>query len=86
MLIGFFLKLKSVKLPVPIREYLTLVEGMQKHVIGPSIDEFYYFARASLVKDETNYDTFDHAFGEYCRGAQLAAAPMPACRWNGYAS
>jgi uncharacterized protein len=72
VLIGFFLKLKSAKLPVSIKEYLTLVEGMQKHVIGPSIDEFYYFARTSLVKDESNYDKFDRAFGEYYRGAELA--------------
>ena len=33
MLAGFFLKLKDAKLPVSIKEYLALIEGMQKHVI-----------------------------------------------------
>ena len=47
MLIDFFLKLKSHKLPVSIKEYLTLLEAMGKDVIGPSIDEFYYLSRAS---------------------------------------
>src|SRR3954468_8056912 len=40
MLIDFFLKLKSHKLPVSIKEYLTLLEAMQKKVIGPSVDDF----------------------------------------------
>jgi uncharacterized protein len=38
VLIDFFLKLKSHKLPVSIKEYLTLLEAMGKDVIGPSID------------------------------------------------
>jgi hypothetical protein len=36
MLIDFFLKLKSHKLPVSIKEYLTLLEAMDKGVIGSS--------------------------------------------------
>src|SRR5499426_420108 len=70
MLTGFFLKLKSAKLPVSIKEWLTLMEAMQKGVIEPSIDDFYYLARAALVKDESNYDKFDRAFGEYFKGAE----------------
>ena len=52
MLAGFFLKLKDAKLPGSIKEHLTLIQGMQRHVISPSIDEFYYLARTTLVKDE----------------------------------
>src|SRR5262250_2162677 len=70
MLTGFFLKLKSAKLPVSIKEWLTLMEAMQKGVIEPSIDDFYYLARTALVKDEANYDKFDRAFGEYFKGAE----------------
>ena len=70
MLAGFFLKLKHAKLPVSIKEYLTLLEGMHKHVISPSIDEFYYLARTTLVKDESNYDKFDRAFGEFFKGIE----------------
>src|SRR6185436_15621286 len=70
MLIDFFLKLKSHRLPVSVKEYLTLLEAMNKKVIGPSIDEFYYLSRASLVKDEANYDKFDRAFAEFWQGVE----------------
>jgi uncharacterized protein with von Willebrand factor type A (vWA) domain len=73
MLIDFFLKLKSHKLPVSIKEYLTLLEAMQKDVISPSIDEFYYLSRTVLVKDEANFDKFDRAFAEYFRGIEALA-------------
>ncbi|HUQ24095.1 MAG TPA: VWA domain-containing protein [Burkholderiales bacterium] len=70
MLIDFFLKLKSHKLPVSIKEYLTLLEAMDKKVIEPSIDQFYYLSRATLVKDEANFDKFDRAFGEFWNGVE----------------
>ena len=65
VLIDFFLKLKSHKLPVSIKEYLTLLEAMQKNVIGSSVDDFYYLSRTALVKDEANYDKFDRTFAEF---------------------
>jgi uncharacterized protein with von Willebrand factor type A (vWA) domain len=70
MLIDFFLKLKSAKVPVTTKEYLMLIEGMQKGVVGASIDDFYYFSRTCLVKDESNFDKFDRAFGEYFKGVE----------------
>ena len=70
MLIDFFLKLKSHKLPVSVKEYLTLLEAMDRRVIGPSIDDFYYLSRATLVKDEANFDKFDRAFAEYFQGVE----------------
>ena len=70
MLAGFFLKLKEHKIPVSIKEYLVLIEGMEKHVISPSIDDFYFFARTALVKDEANFDKFDRAFGEFFKGIE----------------
>jgi uncharacterized protein with von Willebrand factor type A (vWA) domain len=73
MLTDFFLKLKSHKLPVSIKEWLTLLEAMQKNVISPSIDEFYYLSRIALVKDEANFDKFDRAFGEYFQGVESVA-------------
>jgi uncharacterized protein len=68
VLIDFFLHLRNSKLPVSIKEYLMLLEGMEKHVIGNSIDEFYVLSRATLVKDERNFDKFDRAFGAYFKG------------------
>jgi len=73
MLTDFFLKLKSYKVPVSVKEWLTLLEAMQKNVISPSIDEFYYLSRATLVKDEQNFDKFDRAFGEYFQGIESIA-------------
>jgi uncharacterized protein len=70
VLIDFFLKLKSHKLPVSIKEYLTLLEAMDRKVIEPSIDQFYWLSRAALVKDEANYDKFDRAFGEFWNGVE----------------
>src|SRR5258706_2378783 len=70
MLIDFFLKLKSHKLPVSIKEYLTLLEAMEKNVIGPSVDDFYYLSRTALVKDEANFDKFDRAFAEFWQGVE----------------
>lgn len=68
MLTDFFLKLREGGVPASVNEYLTLMEALQKHVIGGSLDEFYYLSRACLVKDESNYDKFDRVFGAYFRG------------------
>src|SRR3954469_8459552 len=68
MLIEFFLKLKQGSLPVSVREFLTLLEALDKRVISGSIDDFYYLSRACLVKDESNYDKFDRVFGAYFKG------------------
>ena len=70
MLIDFFLHLRSAKLPVSVKEYLMLLEAVSKGVIGQSIDDFYHLSRASLVKDERNFDKFDRAFGAYFKGVQ----------------
>jgi len=71
MLIPFFYTLRAAKLPVSIREYLTLLEALKAGVIGPSVDEFYYLARTTLVKDETQFDKFDRAFGAYFKGVEM---------------
>lgn len=68
MLIDFFLHLRERRLPASVTEFLALLEGLREGVCGPSIDEFYYFARTCLVKDESHYDRFDQAFGEYFHG------------------
>ncbi len=79
MLTGFFQTLRAAKLPVSVKEHLTLLQALQEGVIGPkgedgwSIDDFYYVARATLVKDEKHYDKFDRAFSAYFRGVELLA-------------
>jgi uncharacterized protein with von Willebrand factor type A (vWA) domain len=73
MLINFFYTLRAAKLPVSVKEYLTLLEALRAGVIGPSVDEFYFLSRAALVKDEALYDKFDRAFGAYFHGVELVA-------------
>jgi uncharacterized protein len=74
MLIEFFLKLKSAGIPVSIKEYLVLLEALQKRVVDGSIDEFYFLARTCLVKDEKFFDRYDRVFGAYFKGAADAEA------------
>jgi uncharacterized protein with von Willebrand factor type A (vWA) domain len=74
MLIGFFYHLRAARLPVSINELLTLLAALKKDVIRPSIDEFYFLSRATLVKDEANFDKFDRAFGEFFNGLQAGGA------------
>ncbi len=68
MLIGFFLHLKSARLPVSTREFLTLLEALQARIVSLSIDDFYHLARASLIKDEAQFDRYDVAFATYFKG------------------
>lgn len=80
MLIGFFFTLRDAKVPVTIKEFLTLLEALEKNVIAPSLDEFYYLARLTLVKDEAHFDKFDKAFGLYFKGIEAvfdAKADIP---------
>jgi len=86
MLIDFFYTLRSAKLPVSVKEYLTLLEALKAGVVGPSsgeadpsgegaykIDDFYYLSRCVLVKDEKHYDKFDRAFATYFKGVEMVA-------------
>ena len=70
MLIDFFFALRNAKVPVSIKEFLTLLEALEKTVIAPSLDEFYYLARLVMVKDEAHFDKFDKAFGAYFKGIE----------------
>ncbi|MFC7298865.1 vWA domain-containing protein [Herminiimonas aquatilis] len=65
MLIDFFFMLKDAKIPVSIKEFLLLLEALEKDVARHSLDDFYYLARLTLVKDEAHFDKFDRAFGLY---------------------
>jgi uncharacterized protein with von Willebrand factor type A (vWA) domain len=68
MLLDFFLRLKSAKIPVTLMEFLTLLEALQQHLVFGSVEDFYYLARICLVKDETHFDKFDRVFAEYFHG------------------
>ncbi len=60
-------------MPVSLKEYLTLLEAMQRNVPAHDIEHFYYVARAILVKDERHLDRFDRVFGEIFKGLEREA-------------
>src|SRR5712675_1098402 len=70
MFVNFFLELRQAKVPVSIKEYLALMEAMDKHVADYSVDNFYYLSRSVLVKDERNLDKFDRVFGHVFKGLE----------------
>ncbi|HWE71943.1 MAG TPA: VWA domain-containing protein [Stellaceae bacterium] len=77
MLEGFLIELRDAKLPVSLKEFLTLMEAMQRGVASWRVDDFYYLARAALVKDEKHLDKFDRVFGHYFKGLETVAdAPL----------
>src|SRR5471030_388374 len=83
MFLAFFHELKAAGLPVTVREYLTLMEGMDKNLAAQKIEDFYYLSRATLVKDERNLDKFDRVFGQVFKGIEMlgevtGAAEIPA--------
>ena len=71
MFASFFYELKSAGLPVTLREYLTLMEALEHDLASRRVEDFYYLARAALVKDERNLDKFDRVFGKVFKGLEL---------------
>ena len=76
MLIDFFLSVKQAGVPASVKEYLTLCDAMRQGVIHGSVDDFYYLARLSLVKDEAHFDKFDRAFAAYFKGVESLNAAL----------
>ena len=70
MFMRFFTELREAKVPVTLKEYLMLMEALDKAVIDRRVDDFYYLSRAALVKDERNLDKFDRVFGHVFKGLE----------------
>lgn len=68
MLLNLFNELRAAQVPVSLREWLDLLEALERRVVFADMDAFYYLARAVLVKDERHYDKFDQAFAAYFNG------------------
>ncbi len=83
MFLDFFAALRGAQLPVTPREYLTWMQALETDVAGYSVDNFYFLARALLVKDERHLDRFDRVFAATFRGLgslpdALEPAALPA--------
>ncbi len=82
MFMTFFSELRQAKVPVTLKEYLVLMEALDKSVIDRSVEDFYFLSRATLVKDEKNLDKFDRVFSHVFKGLETvgegATAEIPA--------
>jgi uncharacterized protein len=78
MFVAFFHELKTAGVPVTLREYLTLMEAMEKDLAGRRVEDFYYLARTALVKDERNLDKFDRVFGHVFKGLESTSEALSA--------
>ena len=70
MFLTFFTALKDARVPVTLREYLTLMQALESDLASKSVEEFYYLSRALLVKDERNIDRFDRVFAATFKGLE----------------
>ncbi|WP_420391525.1 vWA domain-containing protein [Acuticoccus sp.] len=77
MFTPLFEGLRQEGVPVSLREYLALLEGMRDGMAGDDIETFYYLARAALVKDETKIDAFDRVFGRVFKGLEALSDAAP---------
>ncbi|GJD41518.1 MULTISPECIES: VWA domain-containing protein [Methylobacterium] len=78
MLLHFFTALRDAKIPVTLREHLTLLEALDRDLAGKRVEEFYLLARTALVKDERHLDRFDRVFGTVFQGIEtLGEAAEP---------
>ena len=70
MLNTFFHDLRAAKVPVTLKEYLTLLEALGADLANRDVETFYYLSRACLVKDERHLDRFDQVFAHVFRGLE----------------
>jgi uncharacterized protein with von Willebrand factor type A (vWA) domain len=67
----FFKELRDARIPVTLKEYLTLLSALEAGAAGQRVEDFYYLSRAALVKDERHLDRFDQVFGHVFKGLDL---------------
>ena len=71
MFVQFFLALKETRIPVTLREFLALLEAMERKVVSFNVNDFYFLSRSCLVKDERNLDKFDQVFSSCFEGLEF---------------
>jgi uncharacterized protein len=76
VLVQFFFALRAASVPVSLTEFLALLAALEARVAQLSAQDFYYLARACLVKDERHYDRYDRVFAEIFQGAEQVFAQL----------
>lgn len=62
MFLGFLLYLRDGGFKVSLKDWLTLIEGLQMGLHNQSLQGFYILSRALLVKTETDLDKYEELF------------------------
>jgi hypothetical protein len=70
VLFDFFFTVRKAGVPASVKEFLTLLEALDKGIIHGSVDDFYTLSKMCLVKDEAYFDRFDLAFAQYFKGVE----------------
>lgn len=65
MFTDFLYVLRGYGMKTGLGEWNSLMDALELNLNESSLTEFYYMARAILVKKESDYDRFDQAFLEY---------------------
>ncbi len=77
MFISFLDELRRAGIPASPKEHLVLLEALDRQVIAPTPEAFYFLSRAIYVKDESLLDRFDQVFAHVFRGL-VSASEDPA--------
>src|SRR5512136_868152 len=82
MFTDFFYVLRKHKIPLSLTEWMVLMEALDGGYIG-DMDDFYFLARAILIKSEAHFDSYDVAFQEYFTGvAGPIEIPEEVLKWT----
>jgi uncharacterized protein with von Willebrand factor type A (vWA) domain len=76
MFAGFITELRAAGVPASLTEYLTLLRALKAGCAAYSVDDFYFLARSSLVKDERHIDRFDRVFAHFFRGLETVGGDL----------
>jgi uncharacterized protein with von Willebrand factor type A (vWA) domain len=76
MLTRFYFHLRQHGLKPGLGEFLNLLDALKRGLAERSVAQFHTLARLILVKDESQYDRFDRAFGSFFEGAQDLAQAL----------
>ena len=76
MFLHFFTELRAANVPVSLREFLTLLQALDGDLAEKRVEDFYFLARACLVKDERNLDRFDRVFSQVFKGLETLGSAV----------
>lgn len=76
MLTRFYFHLREHGLKPGLGEFLSLLEAVRQGLAECSVERFHSLARLVLIKDESQYDRYDRAFGSFFGTAEALAQTL----------